>query len=173
MRASDGFTIHRVFGTIVHQKNFDAGETFSFSIEKTTLLNQHKNKSLFTKGRITVAQEDGTPVAAELFGAVKHYKPTNNTVVPAGNFVVTAHEASEWWCINADANSMNSRAMQVESFSLLSGASTVFKVGTKFLVCAGDIQIDDTVFSAGKAIEITTAPKTVTALSDCFGFFFV
>lgn len=173
MRATDGFTLHRVFGTIVHQKNINAGETFSFTVQNAAPISQHDNKSMVTKGRVTVAQEDGTPVPVELFAQVKHHKPSNDTIVPLGTFVVTAHETSEWWCINAEANHLNRRAMRAESFSLPSGASTTFELGTKFLVCAGQIQIGDTVFSAGEALEITTVQKTAVALSDCFGFFFV
>lgn len=169
MRVVNGFKIHRVFGAIVHQKTINAGETFDFSIAKTIPSEQYENKTLFTKGRITGTREDGSPLPVERVPGT-HTMTLN--LVPSGNFTFTAQEDSEWWCINGEANKLNKRAMQAKIFSLKSGASTTLAVGTKLLVCAGNLQIDDTVFGDGKAVELTTTPKTAVALSNCYGFLF-
>lgn len=169
MRFANGFKIHRVFGTIVHQKNIGAGETFDFSIEKSVLSEQYENKTLFTKGRITGTREDGSPLPVE---RVPGTHTMTLGVVPSGNFTFTAQEDSEWWCINGPANRLNQRAAQAKIFSLKAGASKTLEVGTKLLVCVGELQIDDTVFGAEKAIELTSNSKTAVALSDCYGFLF-
>jgi hypothetical protein len=169
MNEASGYKIHRVFGTIVHQKTFPIGETFKITVAKDTDSTQYGDKTLFTKGRVTGVRSDGTPLPFERVPGVNNL---SRELIPAGEFTFTAQEDSEWWCINALANRLNKRALQVAVFSLKAGADTTLNVGTKLLVCAGELQINDMVFGAGEAIEVTRARYTTTANSDCYGFLF-
>lgn len=192
MMNNNGFKIHRVFGTIVHQKNFSAGEIFSFPVGESfaltdarvsdnkvlyylhtgtsgaTSLSEHStDRTLHVKGVITGVQEDGSPLPVR---RVPDASTMSVTILPPGTY--TAEEDAEWWCINAETNRLNKRAKKTQFFFLKSGASTTLALGTKLLVCGGDLQIDGTVFGSGKAVELVTAPKTAAALSDCYGFLF-
>lgn len=192
MMGHNGFKIHRVFGTIVHQKSFSAGETFDFPVGEsfaltdarvsdnkvlyylhagksgaTTLPENSADRTLQVKGVITGVREDGSPLPVR---RVPDVSDMSVTVLPPGTYM--AEEDAEWWCVNAEANRLNTRAKKTQFFFLKSGASTTLAVGTKLLVCGGNLQIDDTVFESGRAIELVTAPKTAVALSNCYGFLF-
>ena len=170
MKQKFDYARYNVFDAVVHQKRVAAGDKYKVIIKENTNSDGFGNISVFTKGRITGVFPDGSPL---LFERVPGVHTLDREFIPAGEFTFTAQEDSEWWCINRHlSQNIHITLEKIKIFSLAAGASTTLVVGTKLLLCEGNLQIGNNTFSAGSAVEISSANFDVTATTNCYGFLF-
>jgi len=158
-----------VFGFVVQHNKISVGDQYGVTIHRDVNSAQFGNTSVFTKGRITGAREDGSPLP---FERVPGVTTLGRDLIPAGTYIFTAEEDSEWWCVNFTANRFNPEFFGISVVVLAPGESHVVGAGAKLFLCSGSMQIDGETLTDAQEIPVPTEQKTITALTDCYCFSF-
>lgn len=150
MAGKFNFIRHKVFGWAVHQKVFAQGEQYTSRLERDTDPKDSENITFWTKGRIAgvnTATGEATPDRAA--GMFSFDLP----VYPAGTYLMTAQEPSEWWCVNYMANVKALPTLR--PLVVTPGDSVTLPEGTRLFVCEGTLSLDGETFGKATAAYTT------------------
>lgn len=142
-----------------------AGRSYKVNNPITIDVQNLSAQTLFVKGRITGVDANGNSTPERIPG---FYLRDVVSEVPAGFHVYTTQEDSEWWCIDAKLNRAQLPTTQI--FRLSNSQSTDLPVGTRLILCEGTLSVGGSTIAAPTAAFISSAPKNVTAVGDCYGY---
>jgi len=167
MSAPFNYERHKAFGWLVHKKLLLANEKYRVVVPAAVAADKVDNITLWTKGRI-----EGIDIASsmQIPPRVAGFNSFIRGDVPAGEYLFTAVEDSEWWCINYTAN--RNRLPIVQVFLASKGEIKELPIGTRLLICRGAAAVNGQSHTAPAAFDVKQSPATLQANEDCFGFIF-
>jgi hypothetical protein len=162
------FRKYKVFGWTLYRKTLPAGHGYTAINSAETTHSESDNVTLWTKGRITgVNTATQAPVTTRIPGLFSK----NLAAYPAGKFAFKAEEDSEWWCFSYTA-SRRKEPTSLDAMTLEVGEQHEFPIGSRFLVCGGEVTSPSGTFGPGQAAYVQSAPITVTASQRTFFLLF-
>ena len=161
------YTKYSFFNWNITKVSISQNEVFKIVYPEDTTRTETGNITLYTKGLITaIKQSDPDFIIVDRIPGL--YSETLKDI-PAGTYIFTASTDSEWWCINYAAN--NNKLPNVSMFRLNSGETITLPVGTKLFVCEGDHTINGTAATSPTSYDVSLAPATIFATTNCYGFY--
>lgn len=168
MNPAFNFDRLNAFGWIIHRKVLHKGDSYLARVSQDLKPAEADNITLWTKGEITGQTLDGArSVEPRLPG--RFSRDYTHTVL-AGEYIFTAMEDSEWWCINWTIN--RKKLPTVSPFRLPSQATAMLTVGQSLLLCSGTLVTSGGTIGAGSEVSIKTKDAPVLAQTNCYGLFF-
>jgi hypothetical protein len=165
----------RVFGWVIEYCFLKTGSKYRTNVPKGGIpVSRLQKAALMVKGRITGVREDGSATHVKTPGFM--VRGVKNLVVPEGESIFTAEEDSYWWCLKLDSNPDG--IPETDTFYITAGDDRELPIGSRLILCLGELSIEDKIFQAKDdpetplpvGIRIKTGPKTVKAITDCFGY---
>lgn len=150
----------RAFGWVVHRKTLLTGQTYTAVVPDDMRPADSENITLWTRGLIAGRREDGYTTPVREPGSFS----LERGVMPAGTYVFTCMEDSEWWCVNWRAN--RGRLPSLLPFRLAAGAERALPTGTLLLVCSGSLLTAAGSLGQGAEVEVASAVAVVRAGSE-------
>jgi hypothetical protein len=161
------FTKYNFFSWIITLASVLKDETFKVVYAEDTTRAETGNLTLYTKGLMT-GIKDNDP-SYSIVDRVPGIYSQNLKDVPAGTYYFTASDYSEWWCINYTLN--GNKLPNVSVFRLNTNETIVVPIGTKLFICEGEHTVNATAATAPMSYEVSFAPATIIATTNCYGFY--
>ena len=156
-----------VFGWNIFRRGVHKGDKFTANIPVECTPDDIKLDTLWVKGKITVTAEDGTPIDRT---RVPGYFSCDTDTYSKGQVFFECVEDSTWWCHPRGNDNAEDRI--VTPIRIKAGDTQVFPVDTLAIIfndseatINGKPMVDPVIFEA-------SAPVTVTAITDTYGFTF-
>lgn len=161
--------MHKAFDVVVAKTFFPKGIITSFEplVQNSLVIGSSLNYIWFWIEGRTLFTNNHT-------GDTVTFQKSDNTIdkpVPQGEWTVTFEEGTRLLCASPH-NNVNKIPLHshLSIFYMESGSTRNIPANTKLFLGAGKIQTEDVIIEGPKQIHIKTSGKTVTAITDVFGF---
>ena len=163
---SDGFT---ACGRRIMRHSGSVNGIYYVDVKNDIVDPQRRSQiDMFVKGKVFCHSiTGGVPDFTLEAGSVSLDRDTK-----AGKYMVTIKEDMTFWCVENKPSSINKESVSALKLALGESITIPFDQGHKLFLCDGTLSSGNS--SVSGPVEVnSTAPKTLTAVTQCYGFVFI